>query len=266
MVTTKTLTVSQNNLDPAFENAKAGESTLSILYQQDGLSFLVRHTSTRQVYLFGFHPRQSWGPNPISEVLAGFPELPGEVLYAVEAPHTVLIPEIMSSAEVPAWTTTVLGQKANFMDLSSTNAMTFLSYLNETDISLSQSDTLVCRHNWAVQLERLIPSAHPKLWVHVYADSVQIFASSSNKWQVINSFPCSNESELLYHLGNVSEQLNWDRTTTEVELSGYSARAYKPVIEPYFSGVQLFKPQQWAKISSALADFDAVAFANLLRL
>ena len=102
--------------------------------------------------------------------------------------------------------------------------------------------------------------------MHVYADSVQIFASSSNKWQVINSFPCSNESELLYHLGNVSEQLNWDRATTEVELSGYSARAYKPVIEPYFSGVQLFKPQQWAKISSALADFDAVAFANLLRL
>ena len=72
MVTTKTLTVSQNNLDPAFENAKAGESTLSILYQQDGLSFLVRHTSTRQVYLFGFHPRQSWGADPISEVLAGF--------------------------------------------------------------------------------------------------------------------------------------------------------------------------------------------------
>ena len=72
MVTTKTLTVSQNNLDPAFANAKAGESTLSILFQQDGLSFLVRHTTTRQIYLFGFHPRSSWGENPIADVLAGF--------------------------------------------------------------------------------------------------------------------------------------------------------------------------------------------------
>jgi hypothetical protein len=49
-------------------------------------------------------------------------------------------------------------------------------------------------------------------------------------------------------------------------LSGYSARAYKPVLEPYFSTVQLFKTQQWAKVSSALSDFDGVAFANLLRL
>ena len=266
MVTTKTLTVSQNNLDPAFANAKAGESTLSILYQQDGLSFLVRHTTTRQIYLFGFHPRASWGENPIADVLAGFQELPGEVLYAIEAPHTVLIPEIMSGGEVPDWTATALGQKANFMDLSSSNSMTFLSYLNESDFRFSQSDTLVCRHNWAIQLERTKPTSSPKLWVHVYADSIQVFAGSANKWQVINSFPCSNESELLYHLGNVSEQLGWDRAATVVELSGYSARAYKPVIEPYFSSVQLFKIQQWAKISSALSDFDAVAFANLLRL
>ena len=266
MVTTKTLTVSQNNLDPAFANAKAGESTLSILYQQDGLSFLVRHTTTRQVYLFGFHPRSSWSENPIADVLAGFPELPGEVRYAIEASHTVLIPEIMSGGEIPEWTATVLGQKANFMDLSAANSMTFLSYLNEADLRLSQSDTLVCRHNWAVQLERLKPTSQPKLWVHIYADNVQIFAASDAKWQVINSFPCSNESELLYHLGNVSEQLGWDRAATTVELSGYSARAYKPIVEPYFSGVQLFKTQQWAKISSALSDFDAVAFANLLRL
>jgi hypothetical protein len=71
---------------------------------------------------------------------------------------------------------------------------------------------------------------------------------------------------VLYHLGNVSEQLGWDRAATVVELSGYSARAYKPVLEPYFSTVQLFKTQQWAKVSSALSDFDGVAFANLLRL
>ena len=70
----------------------------------------------------------------------------------------------------------------------------------------------------------------------------------------------------MYHLGNVSEQLRWDRAATEVELSGYSARAYKSVLEPYFANLQLFKTQQWAKISSALSDFDAVAFANLLRL
>ena len=266
MVTTKILTVSQNNLDPAFANAKAGESTLSILYQQDGLSFLVRHKTTRQVYLFGYHPRQSWGENPIGDVLAGFQELPSEVIYAIEAPHTVLIPELMSGGEIPGWTETVLGQKANFMDLSSANSMTFLTYLNDSDLSLSQSDTLVCRHNWAVQLERLKPTVHPKIWVHVYSDSVQIFASTASKWQVINSFPCSNESELVYHLGNVSEQLGWDRTATEIELSGYSARAYKPVLEPYFSKVQLCNIQQWAKISSALSDFDALAFVNLLRL
>jgi hypothetical protein len=30
--------------------------------------------------------------------------------------------------------------------------------------------------------------------------------------------------------------------------------------------VRLFKPAQWSKISSALKEFDAMAFATLLRL
>lgn len=266
MVTTKTLSVKQTNIDPAFESAKAEECILSILYQQDGLSFLVRHRTTRQLYLAGYVPRSEWSEHPIEDLLGSFSEDFADVIYGVEAPHTVLLPQLMTDGEDLDWTQTVLGQKANFSDASEELGMTLLAYLPESDLARSNTESLVRRHHWALQLERLKASEAANFYVHVYNDAVHVMASKDGQWHLINSFPCANDSELIYHLGNCVEQLEWNRAETCIELSGLSARSYKDVIQPYFGNVKLFKPQEWSKISSAMKDFDALAFATLLRL
>jgi hypothetical protein len=115
-------------------------------------------------------------------------------------------------------------------------------------------------------MDRLEPSDSPMIWAHIYNDAVQIMASKKGNWTLINSFPCANESELMYHLGNCVEQLDWNRADCTIEISGLSAKAYKDVVQPYFETVRLFKPMQWSKISSAMKEFDALAFATLLRL
>ena len=266
MVTTKTLSVKQTNIDPAFETAKAEECILSILYQQDGLSFLVRHRSTRQLYLAGYVPRSEWSSSPIEDLLGSFSEPFAEVIYGIEAPHTVLLPQLMTDGDDLEWTASVLGQKANFSDVSESTGMTLLSYLPDADLASSNTGSLVRRHHWALQLERIKATESPTFFVHVYNDAVHIMASNSGQWHLINSFPCANDSELIYHIGNCAEQLEWNRAECSIELSGLSARPYKEVLQSYFGTVKLFKSQEWAKISSALKDFDALAFATLLRL
>ena len=266
MVTTKTLSVKQNNIDPAFETAKAEECTLSILYQQDGLSFLVRHRSTRQLYMAGYMPRADWSDQPVQDLIDSFPQPLAEVIYGVEAAHSVLIPQVMTDPEDLDWTADMLGHKANFSDVNESLGVAVFAYLPEEDLILSNTTSLVRRHHWALQLDKLEPTDAPTIWAHVYNDAVQIMASRKGNWSLINSFPCANESELIYHLGNCTEQLDWNRADCTIELSGLSARAYKEVVQPYFGTVRLFKPAQWSKISSAMKDFDALAFATLLRL
>jgi hypothetical protein len=239
---------------------------LSILYQQDGLSFLVRHHQTRQLYLAGFLPKSQWGNEPMEELASSFTEPFKDIRFAIEAPHTVLLPQVMVESDEIGWTQKVLGQKANFSDISESLGMAFFAYLSEDDQAYSQSTTYVRRHNWALQLEALGSSEQPKFWVHMYNTDLFIAAQMNGVWELVNSFPCANESELMYHLGNCAEQLAWERKDIHVELSGNSAREYKEVIQPYFGTVKLFKPQDWAKISSSMKEFDGVVFATLLRL
>jgi len=266
LITTKTLSAKQNNVDPAFETAKADECVLSILYQQDGLSFLVRHQSTRQLYLAGYMPRSDWGAQPVQDLIDSFPEPLAEVIYGIESPLSILIPQVMTDPEDVEWTASILGCPANFSDVNEAQGIAIFSFLSEQELEKSNTKSLVRRHHWALQLDRLEATDKPTMWVHVYNDAVNVIASRNSNWSLVNSFPCANESELMYHLGNCAEQLDWNRSDCTIELSGLSAKAYKEVVQPYFGAVRLFKPSQWSKISSAMKEFDALAFATLLRL
>ena len=91
---------------------------MSILYQQDGLSFLVRHRSTRQLYMAGYMPRADWSDQPVQDLIDSFPQPLAEVIYGVEAPHSVLMPQVMTDPEDLDWTADMLGHKANFSDVN----------------------------------------------------------------------------------------------------------------------------------------------------
>lgn len=266
MVTTKTLTVSKTNIDPAFQTAEAKHCALSILYQQDGLSFLVKHQHTKQALLFGFVSREEFSEQPVDDLLDYFSELPGRIVYGIEVAHTAMVPEVMSEGLIPSWTRRVLGAPANFVDLSERLDIKFYGYLPAEDARKSRSERVVRRHNWALQMEQLPLGKQPKLAVHLYNETLFIAATSDEKWQLVNSFPCQNEAELLYHCGNIAEQLGWDRKAMRVEISGRSARDYKPVLVPYFGTVDLFAHQPWIKVSTALNEFDPIEHATLLRL
>lgn len=265
MVTTRTLTAKQNNIDPAFQNAKAEESTLSILLEQDGLSFLVRHKTTRQLYLSGFIPTKELSSTAVEDLLVSFPSRPKEIILAVEAPLAVMLP-VEFRDENTAWTTPVLGSPANFSFKSEVLSMEIHAVVDPLILDQLKTDGLEIRHNWLVQMERITLSKTPKMWVHLFGSTVLVMAGQGKKWELVNSFPCENKDELLYHIGNASEQLNWDRKSMKIELSGIQAAGYLAFISPYFGTVNLFKSKEWGQKSSAFGPWDATAFATLLRL
>lgn len=238
---------------------------MSILIDQDGLSFLVRHTTTRQVVLFGYRPRAGWGEDPIAELLDAFPERPGEIICAVEAEKSILVPSMMATAN-PAWAQQLLGQMPNFSAHSAALDIDAMAYLPEGFLPKGCEETLECSHHGLLQMERLGTEEKPVMHVHLFGSRVLIMATSKGTWELVNSFPCATQEELLYHLGNVSEQLDWNRKECQIWLSGYSAREYQKVLEPYFGKVALAKLAPHGQVSSALRDWNPLDHLALIRL
>ena len=265
MVTTRTLTVKQNNIDPAFQNAKAEESTLSILLEQDGLSFLVRNKTTRQLYLSGFIPSKELTRTAVDDLLVSFPVRPKQIILTVEAPSAVILPTEFRGDNTE-WTTHVLGAQANCIFQSKALSMEVHAFVDPLILDQLKSDGLEVRHNWLAQMERITLSSKPKMWIHLFGSTVLIMAGQGKVWELVNSFPCENKDELLYHIANASEQLNWDRKSLQIELSGTQAAGYLEFISPYFGDVHLFKSKEWGQKSSAFGPWDATAFATILRL
>lgn len=271
MVTTKTLTVNKINIDPAFASAKAEDCTLSILYQRDGLSFLVRHSRTRQLLMFGYEPHAGQGVDVVTKVLESFSERPAVVNFAIEERNTIILPTVMVEQEkVPNWAETFLGTAPNFQDQNPKHLMSFFAQLGEEVLGQGQGlpeiNTLQPRHHWAMLSESNVPSSMPAVHAHIFPTEVLITASDQGQWQLINSFDCSNERDLLYHVGNTTEQLGYDRTKLQLDLSGFSAKAYLPVLEPYFKNVKLAKSQGLVQISSSMREVDALEHYMLMRL
>jgi hypothetical protein len=265
VVTTRTHTVKQNNIDPAFQNAKAEESVLSILYSQDGLSFLVRHVTTRQVYLTGFIPSDLLSDDPIKEVLQSFPERPSKVKLVVAFDNATLLPKELVSDD-PQWASKILGAASNFTDTSDSLGMQVIAAASEREVELTKVSKVEVQHLWLSQMEALKPKQGEEVWVHLFGNRMLLLAAKAGKWELVNSFPCSDEQEFIYHLGNAVEQLGYDRATMKLELSGYAAVSYKEFISPYFGVISVFKSKNWAQISSALQGWDPSEYAPLLRL
>jgi hypothetical protein len=264
VVTTKTLTVKTINIDPAFESAKAADCTLSILYQQDGLSFLVRHSRTRQLLMFGVEPAATLGANTIKSLIDSFSEPLGQICLAVEATNTLMVPSVMSDGTGGNWQKKLLGGAPNFNGASSHLGMKFESVLDEVaQTVLSGSEAL---HNWPLQMEAVGTSKEPVLHVHVYPSEIFVMASRDNMWQLVNSFRGTHENDLIYHLGNISEQIGWDRAKTSVKISGYSAKAYVKVLEPYFGNVGTEATQGLLQISTSMKGIDPLEHLTLVRL
>jgi len=257
VVTTRTHVVRQNNIDPAFESAKAENCALSILRQQDGLSFLVKNTNSKQLYMIGFIPATELGEKPFEELKASFSELPGKVIMAQDFPNATLIPNALASKDV-SWTKDLLGAEANRVDSSDKLGVQVYSVAPEVAKGI--------QHNWLVQLERLPKVTKPKLWVNKESKVATYIACDASGAQLINSLPTTSSEELLYHLGNITEQLGWDRAAIEIEISGIGHQKAREFVKPYFKLVSSIKTEKYVKVSTALSKVDIHSYGPLLRL
>lgn len=257
MVTTRTHVVRQNNIDPAFESAKAENCTLSILRQQDGLSFLVKNTTSKQLYMIGFVPAAELGEQPFEALKGSFSELPGKVIEAQDFLNSTLVPEALASKDI-SWTKELLGAVANRVDASEKLGLQVYSVAPEVAQNI--------QHNWLVQLERLPKVAKPKLWVNKESKVSTYIACDSSGVKMINSLPTTSNEELLYHLGNITEQLGWDRAALEIEISGLGHQKARAFVKPYFKLVSTIKTEKYVKVSTALSKVDIHSYGPLLRL
>lgn len=257
MVTTRTHVVRQNNIDPAFESAKAENCTLSILRQQDGLSFLVKNTTSKQLYMIGFIPAAELGENPFEELKASFSQIPGKVIEAQDFLSATLVPKALASKDM-SWTKKLLGDEANRIDGSDKLGIEVYSVAPEAAQNI--------QHNWLAQLERLPKVAQPKLWVNKESKTATYIACDASGVQLINSLPTTSNEELLYHLGNITEQLSWDRAALEIEICGLGHQKARAFVKPYFKSVSTIKIEKYVKVSTALSKVDIHSYGPLLRL
>lgn len=63
-------------------------------------------------------PRADWSDQPVQDLIDSFPQPLAEVIYGVEAAHSVLIPQVMTDPQDLDWTADMLGHKANFSDVN----------------------------------------------------------------------------------------------------------------------------------------------------
>ena len=119
------------------------------------------------------------------------------------------------------------------------------------------------QHNWLMQLERLPKVAKPKLWVNKESKVATYIACDSCR-QMINSLPTTSNEGLLYHLGNITEQLGWDRAALEIEISGIGHQKARAFVKPYFKLVSTIKTEKYVKVSTALSKVDIHSYGPYL--
>tara|TARA_B100000900_G_scaffold329839_1_gene290291 strand:+ start:10764 stop:11456 length:693 start_codon:yes stop_codon:yes gene_type:complete len=230
---------------------------LSILRQQDGLSFLVKNTKSKQLYMIGFVPAGELEEDPFKELLASFSEQPGTVIKAQEFGQSVLLPKALGTKD-KKWTKVLLGSEADRVFFSESLAVEVYALTHKASKEL--------KHNWLIQMERLPKASSPRLWVNLESTTATYFAADTKGYQLVNTLPTSSNEELLYHLGNISEQLGWDRETLLVEVCGLNHQKAIAFVKPYFKAVKSIKANKYVKLSSALNKVDIESYGPLLRL
>jgi|TARA_B100000497_G_C7689625_1_gene418844 hypothetical protein len=260
VVITRTHTVKQTNIDPAFESAKAENCTLSILREQDGLSFLVKNSTTNQLYMIGCLPGSDLSVEPFQEVMSFFPQIPGKVVLASDFASSTLLPAPLMPKDL-GWTKHLLGQKANKIFSSNKLECKAAAFLTSSEIKEQEIE-----HNWLLQLEKMSQSKGKKIWVDLGGRTANFYALEGKKIYLVNNLPIESKEDLLYHLGNITEQLKWNRETLHLEITGVAHSAYRAFVKPYFFNVEGIKVSKYVKVSSAMNEVDIASFGALLRI
>ena len=207
--------------------------------------------------MIGFVPAAELGEHPFEELKGSFSELPGKVVEAQDFVNSTLVPKALASKD-SSWTKSLLGAPANRIDASDKLGLQVYSIANEASQNI--------QNNWLVQLERLPKVIKPKLWVNQESKVATYIACDASGLQMINSLPTTSNEELLYHLGNITEQLGWDRGEVEIEISGIGHQKARAFVKPYFKLVSTIKPEKYVKVSTALSKVDIHSYGPLLRL
>ena len=260
MVTTRTHTVKQTNIDPAFESAKAENCTLSILREQDGLSFLVKNSTTTQLYMIGYIPSSELSVEPFQEVQSFFPQIPNNVIMASDYAKSTLLPKALMPENLD-WTSHLLGDKANKIFTFKQLEYRAVAYLTQEEIKEENVE-----HNWLLQLEKISLSNEQKIWVDLGGRTANFYALDGQRVHMVNNLPVASKEDLLYHLGNIAEQLKWNRETLHIEVSGVGHSEYRSFVKPYFYKVEGIKVAKYVNVSSAMNDVDIASFGALLRI
>lgn len=261
MVTTRTHTVKQNNIDPAFESAKAENCTLSILREQDGLSFLVKNSKTNQLYMIGYMPAKELSEAPYDELLSSFSQVPAKVQIASDFKHSTVVPTSLNPKK-KGWTKSLFGSEATNAFESKALGMTVLSVLNKDE----QKDNGKVRHNWLAQMERITKVAGKQIRVDLGGTCANFYAQENNTYHLVSNLPVRSNEEVLYHLGNITEQLGWNRAEVSIEFSGVGHDGARTFVASYFKVAKTIDVSHYIKVSSALSKVDIASFGALLRL
>lgn len=267
METTRTQIATKNNVDPAFAEASASDVQLSVLYQQDGLCFLVRNKQTRQALLSGYLAADNWNKDPIAQVLDSFPEVPNTIHYGFHNAEFFLMPNEMLGDDVTSWSSTLLPGVANYTLNSSPLNAKFYATLDEKTLPLINSKGPQMQ-SIGVRLaeECFKQGGGQRLWVHAFPTELLIVAMDGRTLHVLASHSYDNLEGAMYHVANTVEQLGWGRDAVVVQFSGVDYAALQEKMAPYFKACIAPTVVQHVVLSTSMKSWDPVLFYPLLLL
>lgn len=208
--------------------------------------------------MIGFLPNAELSSTPVADLLSSFPKNMGEVIVAMDFAYSTLLPKILGS-DNKKWTKALMGKEANHVF----EGDALLDVYTHSSVPLEEGVV----HNWLCQIPVLAQGQEPaKVFADLGGTTANFYAFSNGKLELANALEVRSKEDLLYHLGNICEQLNWDRSNVEVELSGISHKSMGSFIKPYFSIVQYIQVGDYLKVSSALNTIDIASYGALLRL
>ena len=140
--------------------------------------------------------------------------------------------------------------------------MTVLSVLSKEE----QKQSAKVHHNWLAQMERSTKVTGKHIRVDLGGTCANFYAQEHSIYHLVSNLPVRSDEEVLYHLGNITEQLGWNRAEVSIEFSGVGHDSARTFVASYFKVVKAIDVSRFIKVSSALSKVDIASFGALLRL
>lgn len=211
--------------------------------------------------MIGYVPAKELSEAPYEELLSSFSQVPTTVLIASDFKHSTLVPTSLNPKK-KGWTKSLFGSEATNTFESKTLGMIVLSVLSREE----QKQSARVHHNWLAQMERSPQAAGKHIRADLGGSCANFYAQENNTYHLVSNLPVRSNEEVLYHLGNITEQLGWDRAAVSIELSGVGHESAKTYVASYFQAVKTMDVSRHIKVSSALSKVDIASFGALLRL